>query len=165
MTRKKTSNTLPHKPINTFIHIPALLPGDSRDVMKPNFKVLYSIARLDMMEDPIIVSAPNRGGYFYLMLRLDMHSNAFSSPRRWTPVTQAEDFLITPPDWSGEVPKGVTQINAPAPCVWIVIRTNPNEHTGYKITPLSLWGKAADMKPAAVQSIMDKRVPNYYVDG
>jgi hypothetical protein len=87
-----------------------------------------------------------------------------TSPGWRTTGTKAANFLLTPPGWNGKAPAGFTRINAPTPHVWIIGRTKtdgpadyPTVHAiqkGYKITPLSGWGKP----PVAVKQTIDPSV-------
>jgi hypothetical protein len=72
-----------------------------------------SIAWLGLTKEPQIVSLPDTGGRFYLMPMLDTWTDVFASPGWRTTGTQAANFLLTPPGWSGAVPEGLTRINAP----------------------------------------------------
>ena|ERR1700733_1091807 len=52
-TRRQAVNVEPGKvigrgPMNTFTHVPIFPPADFRDVVRPNFDTLYSIAWLDL---------------------------------------------------------------------------------------------------------------------
>jgi hypothetical protein len=42
-------------PINTFTHVRQFPPADFRDVVRPNFDTLYSIAWLDLTNEPMVV--------------------------------------------------------------------------------------------------------------
>ena len=138
-------------PMNTFVNVPAYPPADFKDVVRPNFDTLYSVAWLDMTKEPVIVSAPDTNGRYYLLPMLDMWSDVFASPGWRTTGTKAARFLVTPPGWSGTGPAGLAQIAAPSPYVWIIGRTKtdgPQDYdavreiqSGYKITSLSGWGK------------------------
>src|SRR5215469_2151158 len=151
ITRKQLTNVEPGKgiggPLNTFVNSPAYPAADMRVVVRPNFDTLYSSAWLDLTKEPVIVSAPDTNGRYYLLPMLDMWTDVFASPGWRTTGTKAGDFLITPPGWNGDVPSGMTRIDAPTPYVWIIGRTKtdgPQDYdavhkiqAGYKITPLS----------------------------
>jgi hypothetical protein len=104
-------------PANTFVSVPAYPPADFKGVVRSNFDTLYSLAWLDLTKEPMVVSAPDTAGRFYLLPMLDMWTDVFASPGSWTTGTQAGNFLVTPPGWSGKVPDGFTQIPAPTPCI------------------------------------------------
>jgi hypothetical protein len=117
----------------------------------------------------MVVSVPDTGGRYYLIPMLDMWTDVFASPGWRTTGTQAGNFLITSPGWSGEVPSGMTRINAPTPYVWIIGRTKtdgPQDYdavhkiqAGYKITSLSQWGKPARPVEAKIDPTIDMKTP------
>src|SRR6516165_4234121 len=152
ITRKVATNVEAGKipgfgPANMFHNFSAFPTADFKTVVRPNFDTLYSAAFLDMTKEPVIVSAPDTGGRYYLLPMLDMWTDVFASPGWRTTGTQAGNFLITPPGWNGDTPSGMTRIDAPTPYVWIIGRTKtdgPQDYdaihkiqAGYKITPLS----------------------------
>jgi len=164
LTRLQSTNIEPGKafgkgPMNTFVNIPAYPPADLKVVVRVNFDTLYSIAWLDLTQEPQVVSAPDTAGRFYLLPMLDMWSDVFASPGWRTTGTQAGDFLVTPPGWTGRVPEGLTHIPAPTSYVWIIGRTRtdgPADYeavraiqAGYGVTPLS--GRGRPPAPAAVK--------------
>jgi hypothetical protein len=152
VTRKQSTNIEPGKeiakgPMNMFVNVPTYPPADVKLVVRPNFDTLYSVAWLDLTKEPMIVSAPDTNGRYYLLPMLDMWTDVFASPGWRTTGTQAGNFLITPPGWTGDVPSGMTRIDAPTPYVWVIGRTKtdgPPDYdavhkiqAGYKVTPLS----------------------------
>jgi hypothetical protein len=152
VTRKQSTNIEPGKevakgPMNMFVNVPTYPPADMKLVVRPNFDTLYSVAWLDLTKEPMIVSAPDTNGRYYLLPMLDMWTDVFASPGWRTTGTQAGNFLITPPGWTGEIPSGMTRIDAPTPYVWVIGRTKtdgPQDYdavhkiqAGYKVTPLS----------------------------
>jgi hypothetical protein len=174
ITRKQSTNIEAGKefgkgPMNTFVNIPAFPPADLKVVVRINFDTLYSIAWLDLTREPQIVSAPDTGGRYYLLPMLDMWTDVFASPGWRTTDTQAANFLITPPGWSGAVPEGMRRISAPTPYVWIIGRTKtdgPADYdavhkiqAGYKVTPLSGLGKASESVIAAIDPGVDMKTP------
>jgi hypothetical protein len=174
VTRRITTNVEPGKiegfgPANLFNNFQAFPAADFKAVVRPNFDTLYSSGWLDMRAEPMIVSAPDTNGRYYLLPMLDMWTDVFASPGWRTTGTQAGNFLITPPGWSGAVPEGMTRINAPTPYVWIIGRTKtdgPADYeavhkvqAGYKITPLSEWGKPAKPVEAKIDPSVDMKTP------
>ena len=156
VTRKQLTNQEPTAwgiggPMNRFANISAFPTADMRVVVRPNFDTLYSSGWLDLTKEPMVVSVPDTGGRYYLLPMLDMWTDVFVSPGWRTTGTGAGNFLVTPPGWSGTVPADFTRIDAPTPYVWIIGRTKtdgPADYDavhkvqeGYKITPLSQWGK------------------------
>jgi hypothetical protein len=174
LTRKQSTNIEPGKefgkgPMNMFVSLPAYPPANVKTVVRPNFDTLYSIAWLDLTKEPMIVSAPDTGGRYYLLPMLDMWTDVFASPGSRTTGTQAGNFLIALPSWKGTLPPEVQRINAPTPYVWIVGRTKtdgPPDYdavhkiqAGYKITPLSQWGKTATPPTVKIDPTVDMKTP------
>ena len=156
-------------PMNTFANIPAYPTADMRVVVRPNFDTLYSSGWLDLTKEPMVVSVPDTGGRFYLFPMLDMWTDVFASPGWRTTGTQAANFLVTPPGWTGSVPANLRQIKAPTPYVWIIGRTKtdgPKDYdavhkiqAGYKLTPLSEWGKSPEPVTGKIDSSVDMKTP------
>jgi len=174
VTRKQFTNMEPGKeigrgPMNAFWNVPIYPPADDRGVVRYNFDTLYSPAWVDISKEPMIVSVPDTNGRYYLLPMLDMWSDVFASPGWRTTGTKADNFLITPPGWDGIVGSGMTRISAPTPIVWIIGRTKtdgPSDYdavhkiqAGYKITPLSQWGKPTATPTAAIDPTVDMKTP------
>jgi hypothetical protein len=184
VTRKQFTNIEPGKeigkgPMNTFTNVAAYPPADFKGVVRPNFDTLYSIAWLDLTKNPMIVSAPDTGGRYYLLPMLDMWTDVFASPGWRTTGTQAVTFLITPPRWrldlrykfveEFKLPKDTQLIEAPTPFVWIIGRTNtdgPQDYeavhkiqAGYKVTPLSERVNPAKPVEVKIDPTVDMKTP------
>ncbi len=173
VTRKQLTNVAKaegvHGPMNTFANIPTFPPADMKAVVRPNFDTLYSSAWLDLTKEPMIVSVPDTHGRYYLLPMLDMWTDVFASPGWRTTGTQAGDFAVVPPGWSGSLPAGVVRIDAPTPYVWIIGRTKtdgPADYeavnkiqAGFKIMPLSRWGKEAEPVVGTVDPGVDMKTP------
>jgi hypothetical protein len=106
---------------------------------------------------------------------LDMWTDVFAAPGWRITGTQAANFLLVPPGWSGTVPAELTRINAPTAFVWIIGRTKtdgPPDYdavhkiqAGYKATPLSNWGKQPKPIEVTVDPTVDmKTAPKVQVD-
>ena len=174
ITRKQLTNAEPSKaslggPMNYFANIPEFPAADMRAVVRPNFDTLYSSGWLDLTNGPMVVSAPDTNGRYYLLPMLDMWTNVFASPGWRTTGTGAGNFLVTPPGWSGTTPAEFTRIDAPTPYVWIIGRTKtdgpPDYETvhkiqdGYKITPLSQWGEEPAKPEVTIDPGIDMKTP------
>jgi len=184
VTRKQISNVAPGEgvlggPMNMFANVPAFPSADLKVVVRPNFDTLYSSAWLDLTKEPVIVSVPDTGGRYYLIPMMDMWTDVFASPGWRTTGTQAGNFIVVPPGWRPDVrdrlieefklPKDTRRIDAPTPYVWIIGRTKtdgPQDYdavhkiqAGYKVTPLSRWGKAAEPVQVKIDPSVDMKTP------
>src|SRR4029078_11635130 len=96
-----------------------------------------------------------------------------------TTGTGAGNFLVTPSGWRPDLrekfaegfrlPDNTQRIDAPTPYVWIIGRTKtdgPADYdavhkiqAGYKITPLSQWGKKPVTPEAKIDANIDMKTP------
>jgi hypothetical protein len=156
-------------PMNTFVHVREFPDADFKMVVRPNFDTLYSSAWVDLTDGPVIVSAPDTQGRYYMLPILDMWTDVFAVPGKRTNGTGAADWALVPPRWSGELPTGVDRIEAPTPYVWIIGRTQTNGpadyeavHTvqdGYRLFRLSEWGQPVVPTPVTVDGTVDMDTP------
>ncbi|MGB3022147.1 MAG: DUF1254 domain-containing protein [Methyloceanibacter sp.] len=184
VTRKQLTNMEPGPgslggPMNRFSNIPEFPAADMRVVVRPNFDTLYSSGWLDLTKEPMVVSVPDTGGRYYLLPMLDMWTDVFASPGWRTTGTGAGNFLVTPPGWRPDLrqrfveefklPDNTQRIDAPTPYVWIIGRTKtdgPADYDavhkiqdGYKITPLSQWGKTPETPTVKIDPSVDMKTP------
>ncbi|PMU08529.1 MULTISPECIES: DUF1254 domain-containing protein [unclassified Pseudomonas] len=174
ITRKQFTNIEPGKefgkgPMNMFVSVPQYPPADFKGVVRSNFDTLYSIAWLDLTEEPLVIAAPDTAGRFYLLPMLDMWTDVFASPGWRTTGTQAGQFLVTPPGWTGTVPAGLNHLPAPTPIVWVIGRTKTDGaadyaavhkiQAGYTVTPLSRLGKSAEPVSVNIDPAVDMKTP------
>jgi hypothetical protein len=156
-------------PMNTFVNVPAYPPADFKGVVRSNFDTLYSVSWLDMTKEPLVISAPDTDGRYYLLPMLDMWTDVFASPGWRTTGTKAGNFLVTPSGWKGTVPDGMTRIDAPTPYVWLIGRTKtdgPPDYdavrkiqAGYKVTLLSEFGKPPKPVEFKLDPSVDMKTP------
>jgi hypothetical protein len=133
-------------PPNEFHHFRAFPTADFRNVVRPNFDTLYSSAFLDLTAGPMILHAPDTDDRYYMLPLIDMWTDVFANPGKRTTGTDAKDFVVTGPGYTGELPDGLPVIAAPTPYVWIIGRTQTNGpadydavhkvQDGYSITPV-----------------------------
>jgi hypothetical protein len=184
LTRLQFTNVEPgasmeKAPMNMFANVPEYPPADMKIVVRPNFDTLYSLTWLDLTKEPLIVSVPDTGGRYYLLPMLDMWTDVFASPGWRTTGTQAGVFIVAPPGWRPDLkerfveefrlPKETQRIDATTPYVWIIGRTKtdgPQDYdavhkiqAGYKVTPLSQWGKTPEPVKAQIDPTVDMKTP------
>lgn len=112
-------------PINQLGHASEFPDDKFTDVVKPNVDTYYSIAWLDLKNQPLVLTIPATDRY-YLFPMLDAYSNVFASPGTRTTGTGAHTFFIAGPHFNGETPDGMELIKAPTSIVWIIGRIQVN---------------------------------------
>ncbi|HSE65670.1 MAG TPA: DUF1254 domain-containing protein, partial [Gemmatimonadales bacterium] len=117
LTRRQLTNIesgrMPGRgPMNTFAHIRTFPDADFRVVVRPNFDTLYSTAWLDVSREPMVISAPDTKGRYYLLPMLDMWTDVFASPGKRTSGTGAQEYVLVAPGYSGELPTGKQVLKA-----------------------------------------------------
>lgn len=156
-------------PLNQFVHVREFPDASFKDVVRANVDTLYSSACLDLAQEPIVLTVPDTKDRYYLMPMLDAWTNIFASPGKRTTGTKAGNFAITGPGWSGTLPKGVTELKSPTNMVWLIGRTQTNGpkdyaavrkiQDGYKLVPLSAFGKPYTQPEGTVDPSIDMKTP------
>jgi hypothetical protein len=152
MTAVPSAGTAMKAPVNQFVHMRAFPDYTFTDVVTPNADTLYSAAWLDLSNEPVVLSVPEMGKRYYLMMLMDAWTNVFASPGTRTTGNNKGDFAIVGPRWTGTIPPSVKEIKSPTDSVWLIGRTQTNGKADYaavhaiqnryKLVPLSAWGTA-----------------------
>ena len=115
-------NTLYTEPQALFadpLHVPAgsnlMTTGVKRDT-------LLTVGWLDLSQGSQVLHVPDFSGRYYSVQFTDPFDVNFAYVGTRTTGTQAGDYLITGPDWKGQVPNGVTQITASNNSVLVIGR-------------------------------------------
>src|ERR1700677_3811333 len=90
----------------------------------PNVNVLYGFGFMDLGQQPIIVSAPDSEGRYYMGEICDMWTNAFAYIGRIATGYRGGTFALVGPGWRGELPPGAKRIDCPTR--WIELQ--PRAH-------------------------------------
>lgn len=174
VTRRQMINMEPGKqfgrgPMGAFTHARAYPGADFKDVVRVNFDTLYSVAWLDVRSEPVVVSAPDTKGRYYMLPMMDMWTDVFANPGTRTSGNDAHDFAVVPAGWAGQLPPGVERIETPTPMVWIIGRVKTDGPADYdavhqvqdalRITPLSSWGKQPPPVPVVIDPSVDMTTP------
>ena len=174
ITRRQMTNVEPGQeigrgPMGVFAHAREYPGADFKTVVRVNFDTLYSIAWLDVRSEPVIVSAPDTAGRYYMLPMLDMWTDVFATPGTRTSGNDARDFAVVPPGWTGRLPSGVELIEAPTPLAWIIGRVKTDGPADYgavhqiqdalRIAPLSSWGQEPPPVRGSIDPSVDMATP------
>ncbi len=157
-------------PMGQFANLRKYPDPSMHEVTAPNADTLYSLAWIDVSNEPYILHVPDEKGRFYLMPMLSGWTDVFADPGTRTTGTKAGDFAITGPGWKGKLPKGVKEFKSPTAMVWILGRTyssgTPEDYEAvhkiqdqYSLTPLSSYKKAYTPPPGKVDPNIDMTTP------
>lgn len=158
----------PMAPVNQLGHFRTFPDHTLTAIVKPNVDTYYSIAWLDLKEEPQVLTMPATDRY-YLLPFYDAYSNVFASPGSRTTGTDSLTLLVTGPDWEGEVPSGVTHIKAPTQMVWMLGRIQVNSpedgatfvrdlQNGMQLVPLNAYGQADYKAPTGKMQATEERI-------
>ena len=115
-----------NKRVNHFTHVQIFPDHNFRNVVRPNVDTLYSIAWLDVSEEPIVLSVPDMQGRYFVMPFMDAWTNVFASIGTRETGSQAGKYLITGPNWTGTPASNMQVIKAPTNMLWLIGRIQTN---------------------------------------
>ncbi len=109
-------NTLYTEPQKLFAEPLTSQTASSSNLMTVgvNHDTLGTVAWLDLSKGPLVLHVPDMNDRYYSVQFTDPSKNTnFAYVGKRTTGTQAGDYLITGPGWSGQVPNGMKQISSP----------------------------------------------------
>ena len=137
--------------INQFVHYREFPDASNKAVVGFNVDTLYSLAQLDLSQQPMVLSVPEMGDRFWIMQIIDAWNNVPHAPGSRTVGGKGGVFAIVGPHWKGSLPKGVTELRVPTNLAMLGGRTfaaGPDDYAAvhalqdqYKLVPLSQWDK------------------------
>jgi hypothetical protein len=169
--RQQTNVAAPdgeHAPMGQMIKMRTYPAVDNRCCAAPNADTLYTIAWLDVADEPWVFGIPEIGDRYYMMPMLDGFSEVFFVAGSGTTGGGAQAYAVTGPGWSGTLPEGVTRVDSPTAMVWILGRIyclgTSEDYAAvhalqdrFTVVPLSAYGKAYAPPPAAVDPGFDMK--------
>ncbi|MDR1876200.1 MAG: DUF1254 domain-containing protein [Flavobacteriaceae bacterium] len=125
-------------PDNYLQHLTKFPDHTFKNVVAPNNDTNYSLAFLELGEEPVVVEIPDTKGRYYVFPLQDAWTNNFVLLGKRTTGTTEQKYIITGPYWKGKIPAGLTQIKSPTNLVWIIgrIQVNSPEDQEKNVTPL-----------------------------
>ncbi|HEY9332687.1 MAG TPA: DUF1254 domain-containing protein [Streptomyces sp.] len=142
-----------------FRHYPQPSTPANLDVITPNNDTPYSWGWLDLRAEPWVVSVPAMGDRYYVLPFHDLDTVYVGFVGSRATGQETGDHLIAGPDWSGDVPDGISGVlQAATQFVGILGRTylaGPDDvatlkgiQEQYVLRPLSEYGGRAGPEPA-----------------
>jgi hypothetical protein len=156
-TQPRNPEFIMYMAVDHFWHTSNLLTAEYQDGGSPNNDTMYSVAWVDVSEEPVILSHPDIPDDRYFTFEISaVYSDNFAYVGRRVTGNKAGNYAIIGPGWEGQLPEGVTAIpQSPTPWVLVLGRTlmdglddAPNVHKlqeEYRLTPLSLWGTESEV--------------------
>ena len=120
-------------PINTLYTEPQALfaeplhtslpPGSSKLMtVGVNHDTLLTVGWLELAKGPLVLHVPGFSGRYYSVQFTDPFDVDFAYVGTRATGTRAGDYVITGPDWKGQVPSGTKQISSPDNSVLVIGR-------------------------------------------
>ena len=172
MARKQQTNVEQadeqHAPMNQMIKMRTYLPIDNHCCAAPNADTLYTIAWLDVYNEPWLLSIPEIKDRYYIVPLLDGFSEVIKVISSINDGSKVQTLAITGPDWSGTLPDGVTEVKSKTAIVWLLGRIystgTPEDYKAvndiqdqFKLVPLSSYGKPYSPPSAKVDPSFDMK--------
>ena len=117
-------NTLYTEPQTLFAD-PSTLPASASKLITTgvNRDTLLTVGWLDLSKESLVLHVPDMADRYYSVQFTDPSDGTdFSYVGSRTTGTKAGDYLVTGPNWQGEVPSNMTRISAPNNSVLIIGR-------------------------------------------
>jgi len=172
MARKQQTNVAKpdeqHAPMNQMIKMRTYLPIDNHCCAAPNADTLYTLAWLDVAEEPWIMNIPEIRDRYYIVPFLDGFSEVIKVFSSINDGSKSQTLAITGPGWSGTLPEGVTQVESSTAIVWMLGRIystgTPEDYKAvndlqdkFELVPLSAYGKTYTPPPGIVDPDFDMK--------
>jgi hypothetical protein len=119
-------NTLYTEPAAVFADPLRAAPASGSKLINTgvNRDTLLMVGWLDLRNGPQILHVPDMGGRYYSVQLTDPSNNTnFAYVGKRTTGTEAGDYVICGPGWTGSAPQGMTRISSPNNSVLVAGRT------------------------------------------
>ena len=150
-------NTLYTEPPALFAEPLTAQPASGSNLMTVgvNHDTLATGGWLDLNAEPQVLHVPDFSGRYYSVQFTEPFNVNFAYVGTRATGTQAGSYLITGPNWKGQVPNDLKQISSPSNSVLVLGRTlvysDSDLSTAYdlakqiQLTPLSSWQPSQDL--------------------
>ena len=157
-------------PINTISSFPNFPTSNYTDIVSINVDTLYSFGYLDLGKEPVVLQVPPISERYYTLQFIDAYSNNFLYIGSRLNDTTGGTYLITGPNWKGDVPPDMKQIKSPTNIMDIAGRIYVNGPSDVpnvnalqdklRLTPLSVFnGNTTSPQTVTSNTNASKQVP------
>ena len=110
-------------PVNQFNPIRSFVTPDDRSVVAPNLDTLYSIAWLDLSDEPQVIRVPKVKDRYFVIPLMSPYTENFANLGSVEETPPGDYAIVGPDDADATLPKHVTRVVSPYDRVWIIQRT------------------------------------------
>src|SRR5262245_16169803 len=103
------NGVLPFAPTNMLAMLHDYIEPSQRWVACPNQDVIYGSAIAALDESPVVVQVPDFGSRFWFYQIVDLRTDSFADLGVMY-GTRPGFYMLVGPRWTGEIPKGITQV-------------------------------------------------------
>ncbi|MGB9476036.1 MAG: DUF1254 domain-containing protein, partial [Candidatus Udaeobacter sp.] len=96
-------------PANHLAMLTDYIDPEERSVACPNQDVVYGVGALALDISPVVIQVPDFGERFWVYQVVDLRTDSFVQIGKMYGTTPGF-YLLVGPNWSGEVPKGITKV-------------------------------------------------------
>ena len=157
-------------PINTFNNFRSFPTSNFTDIVRINVDTLYSLGYLDLEKEPVVLQVPPISGRYYTLQFIDAYSNNFLYIGSRLNDTTGGTYLVSGPNWKGDVPSAMKEIKSPTNTIEIAGRIFVNGPADVPIvnaiqdklllTLLSVFGRnTTSPQPVTSETNASKQVP------
>ncbi|MEI8156001.1 MAG: DUF1214 domain-containing protein [Burkholderiales bacterium] len=133
-------------PLNTFNIYPGLAtPGAAID-FTPNNDTVYGLAWLDLSQGPVLMTIPAVPDRYWTVQATDWALNSFAYVGQRL-QSKPGTYAYVAPGWKGDLPVGVTRLEAPTNGVFLQARTVVHPEVESDIAPVVAQLKTYQLKP------------------
>ena len=141
---------------------------DDHAAAAPNSDTLYTLAWLDVSEEPMVLGVPDMGDRYYMLPLMDGYSEIIDVIGASEAGEDKREYLIVSKGWKGEIPVGMTKIESETAMIWICGRIyclgTPEDYAAahklqdqLKLYPLSAHGKPYSPPKGVVDASLDMK--------
>lgn len=112
-------------PLNTLFHVPRLSDHNDQYGGSPMRDAIYSVAWLDLRNEPVVVHSPDSGARYVSIQLADFYSDLFGYVGASVNNGRAQTALVVGPHWQGETPPGIDHVlRSPTVSAFLVARVS-----------------------------------------